>query len=300
VLFVGLMGKYRNVFLGILLSLVIGASVRSGITFKQSWEKQLNFYWQLYWRAPALEPNTMLVSDGEFLFYMGAAPTVFAVNTLYPQSVPFPELSYWVSSSTERMPDWDAFRAGAALEFTAHSSNFHGESKDSITFSFLPDDAQCLWLLSSRYGNYPFLSAGMFESLPVSALDRIHPDSAGWIPPADIFGPEPDHSWCYYFQKADLAAQQGDWEKVIDLWEQAQSRSLRPGHGVELFPFVRAQASRGGWGEAVELTVSASKISPQMRSAICNLWTEMGKDTQPSDARLEAFTRIDERFQCGF
>ena len=30
-------------------------------------------------------------------------------------------------------------------------------------------------------------------------------------PPAWLFGEEPPHSWCYYFERASLAAQHGDW-----------------------------------------------------------------------------------------
>jgi len=30
------------------------------------------------------------------------------------------------------------------------------------------------------------------------------------------------HGWCYYYQKANLARQQGDWEQVIALGREAE------------------------------------------------------------------------------
>lgn len=155
-------------------------------------------------------------------------------------------------------------------------------------------------MLSPRYGDYPFLSAGTFESLPVSALSRIRagpPDDGS--PPPGIFGREPKHGWCYYFEKADLAAQSADWEQVLGLWKEAQGKGLGPGHGVEYFPFIRAYASLGQWDQAVQLSVTSSKISNRMEGAVCNLWTSMKADSLDSSSRQEALRRIDDRFQCG-
>ena len=41
-------------------------------------------------------------------------------------------------------------------------------------------------------------------------------------PPPMLFGPEPPHTWCYYFQKADLARQRGDWDEVARLGDEAR------------------------------------------------------------------------------
>ena len=43
-------------------------------------------------------------------------------------------------------------------------------------------------------------------------------------PPAQppyLLGPEPEHDWCYYFEKAELARQQADWQQVAMLGDQA-------------------------------------------------------------------------------
>ncbi|MBI1793542.1 MAG: hypothetical protein HYR70_05070 [Chloroflexi bacterium] len=292
--------RHRYLLLSILISLAVGINLRTQINYKRSWEKQLNFYWQLAWRAPSIQPHTLLTSDSEFLFFMGATPTVFAVNTLYPQSIPFPQLTYWVASGTDRMPSPEEFRAGVPLQLSARASNYEGVSTDSITINYQPEEGQCLWVLSPQYGNYPFLSPGTLETLPVSSVNRISSVAqGGWIPSPEIFGREPKRSWCFYFEKADLAAQYANWEQVLSLWKEAQEKGLRPGHGVELFPFVRAYAMQNQWSDAVQLTITSSKVSSRMNGAICNLWSAMKADSTGSASRQDALQTINDRFQCG-
>jgi hypothetical protein len=63
------------------------------------------------------------------------------------------------------------------------------------------------------------------ESLSISTTAPILPaPPAGESearPPAHIYGAEIAHGWCYYFEKADLARQSGDWETIVSLDEQA-------------------------------------------------------------------------------
>ncbi len=48
---------YRNLVLSILLGLAISIQVQTARSYQASWDKQRQFYWQLYWRAPSLEPK---------------------------------------------------------------------------------------------------------------------------------------------------------------------------------------------------------------------------------------------------
>src|SRR5262249_10162744 len=97
----------------------------------------------------------------------------------------------------------------------------------------------------------------------------------------------------------DLAAQYSDWDKVLRLWKQAQEEDLGPGHGVEFFPFIRAYASLGQSDNAVQLSITSSKISNQMENAICNLWARMKIDIPDLHSHPEPLNKINDRFQCG-
>lgn len=82
--------------------------------------------------------------------------------------------------------------------------------------SFEPEKLQCLWILGPQDQANPYVSAALLEALPLSNLNQILPTSTRTLR-SDIFGPEPAHDWCYYYQKGDLARQTQDWEQVVDL-----------------------------------------------------------------------------------
>jgi hypothetical protein len=292
--------NHRYLIFSVLISLAIGINLRTQMNFKYAWEKQLNFYWQLSWRAPYIEPHTLLISDGEFLSYMGTSPSSFALNTLYPQSLPLPQVSYWMANGPDHLPEWDEFRSGSPFEFSRYASTFSGNTADSITISFLPEEDRCLWVLPPEYEHIRFLTPAVLQSLPVSSIDRIQAVPLnGQKPPTQIFGSELTHSWCYYFQKGDLAAQYKNWGQAIELWQEALGKDLRPGHGLEYFPFIRAYAYTDQWETAVNLSITSSKITMGMDSPVCDLWNRIKNDSTKTAARQDAFRKLNERFQCG-
>jgi len=69
--------------------------------------------------------------------------------------------------------------------------------------------------------------------------------SESHTPPTVVFGPEPYHGWCYYYQKADLARQQGEWEDVQRIGEQAFGQGFEPQDPIEWMPFLQAYAVAG-------------------------------------------------------
>ena len=88
------------------------------------------------------------------------------------------------------------------------------------------------------------------------------------ILPREIFGQEPEHGWCYFFQKADLASQFGDWEQIVDIGDKAIGLGLKPKNKDEWLLFIDAYKRVGRlndiewlnnkfdlWGIIVELRV---------------------------------------------
>jgi hypothetical protein len=98
-----------------------------------------------------------------------------------------------------------------------------------------------------------------------------------------MFGPEPAHRWCYYFEKADLALQTGDWESVAALGKQASAAGLHPEDWVEWTPFLQAYAYLG---DEAEFTATAHRLNGDAfaRLQACNILTRMqgnGKSFTP-------------------
>ena len=124
---------------------------------------------------------------------------------------------------------------------------------------------------------------------PISSLNAVDRISAspekrtGTL--EKLFGSQEPPAWCYYFEKADLARQMGDWEQVKSLWEQAESAQIKPLHGLEYLPFIEAYVRLDDWEKAVVLNRQANRASPEMESALCPFWQRLDQELPRSDGK---------------
>ena len=93
-----------------------------------------------------------------------------------------------------------------------------------------------------------------------------------------LFGSEPAHGWCYFYEKAELARQQSDWEGVVKLYDQAQKADLSTSVAVENLPFIEAFAMSGDVDMAIKLTDRTLKIQKELCPAIYSLWDRVLKN----------------------
>ncbi len=286
----------RQLVLGTLLGLSIGLQVQTARSYQASWDKQEQFYWQLHWRAPSLEPGTFIVSDQEILFYMGIYPTAFAINLLYPQTTPPPISSYWFNAGFEHV-NFSEFSAGKPDTFQKYATTFTATAKDTLAITFEPGQDQCLWILGPQYVNVRALSPVASTWLTVSNPARILATPEA-VPPAVIYGAEPKHTWCYYFEKADLAAQQQDWPLAAQLWAEASQQDMHAGNGVELMPFISAYARLDDWTTARKLTLQAESLPDRSTSALCDLWRGLATQAQPSADRDQTVASVEAQLGC--
>jgi hypothetical protein len=285
--------------LAILVGLAVGLQLRTNTEYARGWEKQSQFYWQLYWRAPYIEPGTAFISDGEIFPLMGIHPTSYAINSLYPPNESMREFNYAFFASGERIGGWEEFRQGSTLIDERFGSVFTGASTDSLTILYEPEKNQCLWILhpeDARLRNMPALT---YESLPVSNIARIqNMPVSNQYPSKDIFGLEPPHPWCFYYQKAELARQYGNWQEAVNLWKEAQQRQFIPGNGIEYIVFIEGFANLGDWSTAAELTILSSKYGNNIRPTLCDVWNNLGHDLPTSPGRENAYQKVYGKLPC--
>jgi hypothetical protein len=118
----------------------------------------------------------------------------------------------------------------------------------------------------------------------ISNTSRITPADA--VPARrDVFGPEPVRSWCYYFQRADLARQLGEWDEILDLEREASQLGYSAGFGPELIPFIEAHARKGDWRGALDLSREAQETVSEMEPLLCSTWARLGQ-VEAADASL--------------
>ena len=291
----------KIILVGTLAGLAIAFHLRSTVTYVQSWQKQHAFYWQLYWRAPALQPGTALLSADELFLYVGRYSTTFAINLLYPQPTGSPGLAYWFVElpfhiGPQGIPE---LVAGKALDFSFRNFRFTGDSRDSLAIFYEPDGERCLWVLSPEDRYNPDIPEMLEDVLPISNLALIDDEPGSAIdPPAGIFGKEPSHTWCYFYQKSELARQQGEWQRVVELAEQAQAQGLKPANPHERLPWIEAYARTGQWVEALDHTRKAYEKNTRYASQLCYLWENLERDLEIPPLEEDQLAKLRLSMQC--
>jgi hypothetical protein len=119
-------------------------------------------------------------------------------------------------------------------------------------------------------------------------------------PPNDIFGPEPGHGWCYFFEKAELARQTGDWLKVAEMADQAMENSpdMTEANALEWIPFIEGFARTGRWEEAETWSEKVYQVHPKMRRMLCALWARVQSETNPSPVKDQTLQRQNKFLNC--
>jgi hypothetical protein len=294
--------RAKIVLIAVMVGLAAGFHVRTADLFRLSWQKQRNFYWQLHWRVPSLDPGTALLSDGELFPYVGWYSTMIGLNLLYPQDLVASNLGYGFFDLHDDFPQGvDTLLAGdAKLRSSLQTLRFNGKSGDSLAIFYQPEEGRCLWVLGPDDQMNPDIPEITRSVLPVSDLKRIGAEPASGYPPTSIFGAEPEHSWCYYYQKIELARQTGDWARAADLGEEALAAGFQPADRQEWLPLIESFARAGFPDQALEVTETAVRLKLVHKTRLCDLWDRL-EDGQTLTGALQKdrleFIRHD--LECG-
>jgi hypothetical protein len=118
----------------------------------------------------------------------------------------------------------------------------------------------------------------------------------------DIYAPEPERGWCYYFQKADLARQFDNWEEVTRLGDMALTLHEQPHDAVGLFVFIEGYAQTGDWTRSVALSQESHEMSKssqeEVKRLLCLLWERLEAQTSESVDKSEALSEVENIFAC--
>lgn len=295
--------KIRNITLALLAGLLIGWHVDYTNDFRWVWAKQVDFYRQLYLRAPGIKPNTVILSEEEFLSYMGDYPTAYGINLIYTsQGKSFDKFrvaDYWFFPLAEFYTSFDQYLDGRPFSTTRAGTSFQGEPESSIVISFEPGLGQCLWVMRPEYASSKSLSQNMRKLVSISYTERIQlaPQNEDSFLLKYLYT-NPEQDWCYYYEKADLAYQYQEWDEVIRLWETARQNELQPENGFEYLPFINAYAHTGDWGTAKSMTRTSQKTMQGIDPLLCNIWSRIESNTTDSTEKEGIILSVREDLRC--
>ena len=206
-----------------------------------------NFWWQVAWRAPMLEKNSTLIAQyplapmQEDYFIWGPANLIYYPEKLYAEDI---QPGLYAALPTE-----DTLQKVLARErqiYDKRRNIFTYTNYRNILVMVQPMPDSCVRLLGSESLDISSLDAEIFiQMAPYSEIERVEAGDSQPTPPYFVFGPEPDHGWCYYYQKASLARQYSDWQTVLALGDEARLKDISPYDEIEWIPFLQAEALLG-------------------------------------------------------
>jgi hypothetical protein len=292
--------RLRYVLLAVLVGLAAGRQFLWGTDFSRDWETQKNMFWQMTWRAPALQPNTMvLVNEGALHFYADNSLSA-ALNWVYaPNLKATGEIPYLLFYPTNRLDGaLSALKPGLAVNYDYLAGKFVGNTSQVVSFYFLPP--ACLRVLDPVIdGDNHFIPDQylMREGAALSSSAWILPEKTATLP--SVYGSEPSHGWCYYFERADLARQLGHWDQVARLGNEAFALDDYPNDPSERFVYIEGYAHVGDWAKAVSYSIQSHRVSPNyVDPMLCKLWQRIDANTTDGAEKTAALSEVRTKFSC--
>ena len=243
-------GSLRVPVIVALLAISIFTHYNSTAFFANFWAVQKQLWWQLAWRAPNLKSDTVLIPALPSPFMLAESYEVWGPANIIYGTRQNPLRVVGEAINTESMHSIltkDSFtRTMRRVEFTL-------DFKNSLVVS-IPSLGSCLHVFDREWLEFSENESLLVRQVaPSSNISLIETEGSQKMLPAEVFGEEPQHTWCYYYAKADLARQKQDWNEVVRLGDEARAKGLQPNDTMEWMPFYQGYAYTRRMDDANEM-----------------------------------------------
>jgi hypothetical protein len=280
--------RTQTILFTILISFGVGQQFFSANGFRRDWETQAEIMWEMAWRIPALEPNTVLLTNEIPIDHETDQSFTAMINWMYAPNYTRSNLPYMLLYTEKRLggPTIPDLKPGTVISYSFRTVDFLSDTSSAVVLYKPP--LGCLHVMDPARGDaqlYDNLPAHIRDAIPLSDISRIITDPPA--PAEPVYLPEPEHGWCYYHARAELAQQMGDYQQVVSLGDEAISLGYAPRQGNEWLVFIEAYALTGDVKTAQQLTEKALTLEGQVQRGVCNSWQriyELGPEE--SDAQI--------------
>jgi hypothetical protein len=293
--------RFKVYFLALVLALGIGRQFYTANDFRRDWARQQEIFWQMAWRMPGLEPGTVILTHELPLSYETDMGLTAPLNWIYATDYAGGDLPYALLYTRTRLDgvSLPALEPGQPISFEYRTVDFEGSTSRAVTI-IVPPNA-CLHVLDSVYAGgdtYERQPRFLRDAISLSDPSLIITNVAPPVLPVALFGREPPHTWCYYYEKAELARQLGDWERVVELGNEARAQGFAPGDALEWLPFIEGYTITGDSQTAKEISITAYKDDSRPRKGLCYTWKRIQTNGQ-GGIEIEALaSEMLEAFEC--
>ena len=240
-----LQGSARSVTVLVLIGTAVVVHYFSAAWYRDFWSAERDLWQQLAWRAPGIRRGSMLFLTPRYAGYQEGYEIYGPANMIY-----YPGESLQLGG--------DVLNPDTAANIQLQKNRQHydrsvlvDDNYRSTLMAVYPTPQSCLHVLDGRKIELPgFVDNTLIAD--VGVYSDIGLIEAGSQPAAlpDFLGGESPPAWCRYYQQMDLARQQGNWEEVARLAEEAQAKGLTPEDVSEWMPALEAYATLGRMPEA--------------------------------------------------
>jgi len=291
----------KMVILALLIGLSVGTNYLTAREFKQSWEKQKDFFAQMTWRMPQIKPGTNLVTTIlPFAQYFSGTSLTAPLNLIYaPDNHDNPIPYQIVLAATAEQSQLPDLTADQVITSRLRGFIFEGNTSDMLVL-YVPENG-CLQVLSKDADPTQFVNDRYYslwkEIIPLSNLSRIRTNAIQSTLPDQYFRTIEEETWCYFYEKAELANQNLDWATTVNLYSRSQSLNLSPQRNEEYYPFISAFQKTGNIESALELSEVIQNPGSETKSVLCPYWIEQIPTISSSILNERAVKLIDS-WQC--
>ncbi len=294
-------GRLKVYSVALVLALGIGQQFYTANDFRRDWTRQQEIFWQMTWRMPGLEPDTVILTHELPLNYETDMGLTAPLNWIYAPDYDGGDLPYALLYTRTRLNgvSLPALEPGQAISFEYRTVEFQGSTTRAVTL-IVPPNA-CLRVLDSVYAGgdtYERQPRFLRDAIPLSDPSLIVTDAKSPNMPTAMFRKEPPPAWCYYYEKAELARQIGDWERVAELGNEARKQGFAPGDALEWVPFIEAYVITGDYQTAKELSNLAYNDDSRPRKGLCYAWQRIQVEGQGQAEIEQLASEMLEKIEC--
>ena len=277
-------GKFRNALLLSLIGMSVVVHFFSAAWYRDFWMWERDMWQQVVWRAPAIQSGTMLFAVLPGAGYAEGYEIYGPANMVY-----YPGEGVQIGA--------DVLNSVTVADLQLEKNRSHYDRSVLVADNYrnalimaYPSAQSCLHVLDGRKVELPGLldNSLLADAAPYSHIEMIMPSANPAKLPAFLSGETP-RAWCFYYQKMDLARQQGDWKGAAALADEAIKKGLKPEDVSEWMPVLEAYATVGRLPEAKH-AASIIRSSDTARSFLC-LQFQRGA-AYPAPYRYDAVNQI--------
>jgi hypothetical protein len=235
------------------------------------------------WRAPQLERGTTLVANyavgviEEDYFVWGPANLIY-----FPESTRDEFVQPGVYAALLNQTTVNKTLLNEGQEFDNRRTIRTYKNYRKLLVVTQPTKNSCVHVIDGQQPEYSSYENAYVRLLgSYSKPEHILTNEPDSRPPSLVFGPEPEHTWCYFYQKASLARQRQDWNAVQRLGSEVIRMKLLPGDPIEWMPFLQAYALNEDVEQLKDLAPNVV-ADPYIAQQTCHILVGLSNLQQPT------------------